>query len=71
LSCLFNEEKETRPLKKNVSGQRSAMSYSEKVAQRQRTPWFIVTSLKGGAEITKRVINFYKTPCKLKKVFEI
>jgi len=65
---LLKKKKQGR-IKKNVCGQRSAMSYSEKVAQRQRTPWFIVTSLKGGSAITKRVINLYKTRMQIEEGF--
>lgn len=65
---LLKKKKQGR-IKKNVYGQRSAMSYSEKVAQRQRTPWFIVTSLEGGAAITKRVINLYKTRMQIEEGF--
>ena len=45
------------------------MSYSEKVAQRQRTPWFIVTSLEGGASSVKRVINLYKNRMQIEEGF--
>ncbi len=65
---LMKKKKQGR-VKKNVYGQRSAMSYSEKVATRQRTPWFIVTSLEGGEAITKRVINLYKTRMQIEESF--
>lgn len=65
---LLKKKKQGR-IKKNVYGERSAMSYSEKVAQRQRTPWFIVTSLEGGAAITKRVINLYKARMQIEESF--
>jgi len=65
---LLKKKKQGR-IKKNVYGQRSAMSYSERVAQRQRTPWFIVTSLEGGSANTKRVINLYKTRMQIEESF--
>ncbi len=65
---LVKKKKQGR-IKKNADGERSAMSSSEKVAQRQRTPWFIVTSLEGGASITKRVINLYKTRMQIEEGF--
>lgn len=65
---LVKKKKQGR-IKKNVYGQRSAMSYSEKVAQQQRTPWFIVTSIEGGAAITKRIINLYKTRMQIEESF--
>jgi len=65
---LMKKKKQGR-IKKNVYGKRSAMSYSEKVAQRQRTPWFIVTSLEGGASMTKRIINLYKSRMQIEESF--
>lgn len=54
---------------KNTYGKRSSNSYSEKNAQRARTPWLIVTSLQGGSAITKRVINLYKTRMQIEECF--
>jgi len=48
-------------IKKTVKGKQCQSKHSKKNAQRKRTPWFIVTSLEGGAAITKRVMNLYKT----------
>jgi len=63
------KKKQQGRINKNAYGERSAMSYSEKLAQRQRTPWFIVTSLEGGGSITKRVINLYKTRMQIEECF--
>jgi len=71
LAChayLVRKKKRGR-IKKTVYGQRCRMSSSEKMAQRQRTPWLIVTSLKGGAAITKRMINLYKTRMQIEEGF--
>ncbi len=46
------------------------MKHSEKNAPRERTPWLIVTSLEGGATITKRVINLYKTRMQIEEAFQ-
>lgn len=56
-------------VKNNIFGKRSKMKQSENNAQGERTPWFIVTSLAGGAFITKRVMNLYKHACRLNKDF--
>ena len=56
-------------VKKNVFGKRSKMKHSEKNAERERSPWFIVTSLTGGASITKRVMNLYKTRMQIEQGF--
>jgi len=45
------------------------MKHSENNAHRERTPWLIVTSLEGGASITKRVINLYKTRMQIEEGF--
>jgi len=45
------------------------MSYTEKMAQRQRTPWFIITLLAGGGSIAKHVINLYKTCMQIEEGF--
>ena len=56
-------------IKKNQFGERCASKHSEKNAHRERTPWLIVTSLVGGAKITKRVINIYKTRMQIEEAF--
>jgi hypothetical protein len=71
LAChayLLKKKKQGR-IKKNKFGQRCASKHSEKNAHRERTPWLIVTSLSGGAEITKRVINIYKTRMQIEEAF--
>ena len=55
--------------KKTVCGKRRQSKHSEKNAQRERTPWFIVTSLTGGASITKCVMNLYKTRMQIEQGF--
>lgn len=71
LTChayLLRKKKQGR-IKKTVFGHRCAMKHSEKNAHRERTPWFIATSLEGGARITKRVIKLYKTRMQIEESF--
>ena len=71
LAChayLLRKKKQGR-IKKTVFGQRCEMKHSKKNAHRERTPWLIVTSLTGGAAITKRVINLYKTRMQIEESF--
>jgi len=71
LAChayLLKKKKQGR-IKKTVFGKRCEMKHSEKNAHRERTPWLIVTSLEGGATITKRVINLYKTRMQIEEAF--
>jgi hypothetical protein len=71
LTChayLLKKKKQGR-IKKNQFGERCASKHSEKNAQRERTPWLIVTSLTGGTKITKRVINTYKTRMQIEEAF--
>lgn len=71
LAChayLVKKKKQGR-VKKTVFGKRCEMKYSEKNAHRERTPWLIVTSLKGGKTITKRVMNLYKTRMQIEEGF--
>jgi hypothetical protein len=71
LAChayLLKKKKQGR-INKNKSGQRCASVQSEKNAQRERTPWLIVTSLSGGTKMTKRIINIYKTRMQIEEAF--
>jgi len=71
LAChayLVKKKKQGR-IKKTVYGKRCKQKYSESHSQRERTPWFIVTSLDGGSSITKRVINLYKTRMQIEESF--
>jgi hypothetical protein len=63
------KKKKLGRVKKNSFGQRCASKHSEKNAHRERTPWFIVTSLSGGTQMTKRVINIYKTRMQIEEAF--
>ena len=65
---LVKKKKQGR-VNKTVFGQRCTSKYSEKNAHRERTPWLIVTSLEGGAKITKRVMNLYKTRMQIEEGF--
>jgi len=65
---LVKKKKQGR-IKKTVFGKRCEMKHSKKNAHRERTPWLIVTSLTGGASITKRVINLYKTRMQIEEGF--
>lgn len=71
LSChayLMKKKKQGR-VKKTVFGKRCLMKHSEKNAHRERTPWLIVTSLTGGASITKRVMQLYTTRMQIEEAF--
>jgi len=71
LAChayLLKKKKQGR-MKKTRLGQRCTSKHSEKNAHRERTPWLIVTSLCGGRQITKRVINIYKTRMQIEEGF--
>ncbi|MDY6867568.1 MAG: IS4 family transposase, partial [Chloroflexota bacterium] len=71
LTChayLVKKKKQGR-VKKTVFGDRCAMKHSEKNAERERTPWLIVTSLGGGAKITKRVMNLYQSRMQIEEGF--
>ena len=65
---LVKKKKQGR-IKKTVFGKRCQMKHSESNAQRERTPWLIVTSLPGGKSITKRVMNLYKTRMQIEEGF--
>ena len=71
LAChayLVKKKKQGR-VKKTVFGDRCAMKHSEKNAERERTPWLIVTSLDGGAKITKRIMNLYQSRMQIEEGF--
>ncbi len=55
--------------KKTVYGQPCQSKHSKNNAQRERGPWFIVTSLEGGAAMTKPVMNLYKTRMQIEQGF--
>lgn len=63
------KKKKVGRIKKTIFGQRCKMAHSEKNAHRERTPWLIVTSLTGGASMTKRVINLYKIRMQIEESF--
>lgn len=56
-------------IKKTKFGTKSAMKHSLKNAHRERTPWVLVTSLKGGKAITKGVIRLYKARMQIEEAF--
>ena len=56
-------------IKKTVFGQRCAMKHSEKNAQRERTPWLIVTSIDRSVANTQQIINLYKTRMQIEESF--
>lgn len=71
LTChayLLKKKKQGR-IKKTVFGERCAMKHSEKNAQRERTPWLIVTSLDKAYANTQQVINLYKTRMQIEEGF--
>jgi len=55
--------------KKTVYGQPCQSTHSKNNAQRERSPWFIVTSLEGGAVMTQTVMNLYKTRMQIEQGF--
>ena len=56
-------------IKKTRFGKKCEMSYSLKNASRARTPWLLVTSLEGGASITKSVIRLYQSRMQIEESF--
>jgi len=71
LTChayLIKKKKKGR-IKKTVFGQRCAMKHSEKNAQRERSPWLIVTSLDNTTVNTQRVMQLYKTRMQIEEGF--
>lgn len=56
-------------VERNRYGEKAESKYSRKNAERERQPWLIVTSLSGGAGITKHVINIYKTRMQIEEAF--
>lgn len=65
---LLKRKKQGR-IKRTRFGQRCEMKHSQKNAHRERTPWLIVTSLPGGAQITNRVMNLYRTRMQIEEAF--
>ena len=65
---LVKKKKQGR-VKKTVFGNRCKTKHSESNAQRESTPWLIVTSLTGGKNITKRVMKLYKTRMQIEEGF--
>lgn len=55
--------------KKTVFGTKSKAQQSNKHAKRERTPWLIITSLEGGASITKTVMSLYRTRMQIEEAF--
>lgn len=56
-------------IKKTVHGQPCQSTHSKNNAQRERAPWFIVSSLEGGAAMTEAVMNLYKTRMQIEQGF--
>jgi len=56
-------------IKKTRFGMKSQMRHSLKNAHRERTPWLLVTSLEGGASITKSVIRLYQSRMQIEEAF--
>lgn len=56
-------------VKKTRFGTKSAMKHSLKNAQRERTPWLLVTSLGGGQAIRKAVIRLYQARMQIEEAF--
>ena len=55
--------------KKTVHGKPCQSKHSKDNAHRERSPWFIVTSLEGGGAMTKPVMNLYKTRMQIEQGF--
>lgn len=56
-------------VKKTRFGKKSAMKHSLKNADRERTPWLLVTSLKGGKSINKTVFRLYRSRMQIEEAF--
>jgi hypothetical protein len=56
-------------IKKTRFGKKSEMKHSLKNAHRERTPWLLVTSLEGGAAMTKSVIRLYQSRMQIEEAF--
>ena len=72
LTChayLIKKKKQGR-IKKTVFGKRCAMKHSEKNAHRERTPWFLATSLDRSMANTKQVFGLYKTRMQIEEAFK-
>ena len=53
----------------NQDGSRTTRGQSEKMAKRQKEPWLISTSLTGGQDEAKRIINLYKARMQIEEAF--
>jgi len=53
----------------NKDGSRTTRGQSEKIAQREKEPWLITTSLQGGQADAQRVIAYYKTRMQIEEAF--
>ena len=54
---------------RNIDGSRTTRGASEKMAQRQREPWLISTSLGGDKNLAKKIIGLYKTRMQIEESF--
>jgi len=53
----------------NQDGSRTTRGQSEKIAQREREPWLITTSLQGGQNQAQKIIAYYKTRMQIEESF--
>jgi hypothetical protein len=53
----------------NKDGSRTTRGQSEKIAQREKEPWLITTSLKGGQNEAQQIIACYKTRMQIEESF--
>ena len=65
---LLKKRKVGREMK-TVFGSRSNAQQSNKHAKRERTPWLIITSLEGGASLTRKVMKIYRARMQIEESF--
>jgi Transposase DDE domain. len=63
------KRKPTGRFKKTRFGTKCAMKHRLKNADRERTPWLLVTSLPGGQAISKAVIRLYRARMQIEEAF--
>jgi hypothetical protein len=65
---LFKGKQKNR-IKKNLDGQRKLSNQSKKHARREREPWLLATSLKGGFRLADKVVKIYQTRMQIEEGF--
>jgi hypothetical protein len=68
-SLVVYKGKRKGRIKKNLDGRRCRAIRSKKHAQREKEPWFLATSLKGGSQLASRTVKIYKTRMQIEEEF--